>query len=1171
MFQDESSLIWYYGKQEKKIDLRNVTRILPGQRTAIFQRYPRPEKDYQSFSLLYDDRSLDLICKDKDEAEVWFAGLKALISGGSYRRIKYEPKSEGASSDGLNSHRPSVSVPSVDPSGIPLTENIGQSRLGKAFADIVSYTAANKDYNSPDTSAQSLNSVSPVVEEDVAVRCSSTEAWRVSISSGVSSSSQSSLHEDFDTLGDCFIWGEGTGNAVLGGGELRINYSSGPKVDYHLPKALESSTILNVRSIAGGSRHALLVTKHGEVYSWGEESGGRLGQGVATDVSHPKLISTLTGRNVEMVDCGEFHSCAITHSGDLYTWGDGTMSSGLLGHGSKVNHWIPRKIGGLLEGLPISYVSCGPWHTALVTSGGQLFTFGDGTFGALGHGDHHGVETPREVEALKGLRSLRVACGAWHTAAVVAVTTDVFEEGPIDGALTGKLFTWGDGDKGRLGHGYNKSRSVPECIVSLANIDFTKVACGCDTTVALTYSGLVYTMGSNAHGQLGSPSTDRMIPSCIEGPLGESYVQEIACGSHHVVALTSKSEVYTWGKGTNGQLGHGNYEDRRIPTLVDSLKDKQVKCITCGSNFTAIVCLHKTVSGDENTVCSGCQIAFNFRRKKHNCYNCGLVFCHTCSSRKSMKASLAPNSSKPYRVCDDCLSKLQKVVASGSSSQMPKMRNGSVGVSRDSAEEFTGPARRRLSPSGSFKYEGRISKSSMKTDMNDIFISPEDGNAMRENFPLDTPKTVSFGNFLSIPYYPISVSRTRSPMPCRRSSIHSVMSMPALPVNASDMLPDYTSRACGILQDEIKCLKAQVEEFACKSHHLQAELEKKSIQLKEATTLAEKEAEEKQATKEVIKSLSERLEEMANRVSELQTDKRYSNEHLSYPDDLHNGSIVHNQEQEFNDSNHQRGNHIAEGATDLSGEQQLNDVSHKLVEHITDDKLDLDAQQNLNDLDHKLDEHISYDNSNRDAEQKLYDLNKELDKHVANQLKDYQAGPVDHGPVDSHDGLKHKLGKHAADLNSDFNAEERRNGPKQKPGIHIADVNSDVTAGQKRDGHKNKHRKHIVDDNSDLNVEQKLNLNYLPEEQSNETSEATSKSDPSDNSTAPALANEKKEKTHKQERMIQEDTGVYITLSALPTGGNELKRVRFSRKQQADKWWKENLTKVTRRHDLRKL
>ena len=79
-------LIWYSSKEEKQLKLNNVSRIIPGQRTIIFQWYPRPKKEYQSFALIYGDRSLDLICKDKDEAEVWFVGLKGLISHHCYKK-----------------------------------------------------------------------------------------------------------------------------------------------------------------------------------------------------------------------------------------------------------------------------------------------------------------------------------------------------------------------------------------------------------------------------------------------------------------------------------------------------------------------------------------------------------------------------------------------------------------------------------------------------------------------------------------------------------------------------------------------------------------------------------------------------------------------------------------------------------------------------------------------------------------------------------------------------------------------------------------------------------------------------------------------------------------------------------------------------------------------------
>jgi hypothetical protein len=61
--QDETLLIWYFGREENKLWLSTVSRIVPGQSTAIYQRYPWPEKEYQSFSLIHgnEERSVDVV------------------------------------------------------------------------------------------------------------------------------------------------------------------------------------------------------------------------------------------------------------------------------------------------------------------------------------------------------------------------------------------------------------------------------------------------------------------------------------------------------------------------------------------------------------------------------------------------------------------------------------------------------------------------------------------------------------------------------------------------------------------------------------------------------------------------------------------------------------------------------------------------------------------------------------------------------------------------------------------------------------------------------------------------------------------------------------------------------------------------------------------------------
>ncbi|KAL2546770.1 Regulator of chromosome condensation (RCC1) family with FYVE zinc finger domain [Forsythia ovata] len=847
---------------------------------TIFQRYPRPEKEYQSFSLIYNDRSLDLICKDKDEAEVWFVGIKALIARGSYRKIKNEARSESTSSDSPRGRRVSPSSFSFLPQDqgdtqvTQQTENISQSRLGKAFADIITYTATAKSPTWAESITYSINSLSAGAVDNSNGRSSGADTFRVSLSSAVSSSSQGSCNEDFDSLGDVFIWGEGTGDGVVGGGVIRVHRSSSTKVNALVPKALESTVVLDVHSISCGDRHAVLVTKHGEVFSWGEEMGGRLGHGVEVDVSHPKLIETLGGMNVEMVACGEYHTCAVTLSGDLYTWGDGTHYCGLLGHGSEASHWIPKKVGGLIDGLHVSFVSCGPWHTALITSADQLFTFGDGTFGALGHGNCSSTSIPQEVETLKGLRTVRVACGVWHTAAVVEVTSKSSNSEESDGPLSGKLFTWGNGDKGRLGHGDNESRLVPECIDSLVDVSFSQVACGNNLTVALTTSGRVYTMG-DVYGRLVNPVASGRTPTCVEGKIADSIVEEIACGSHHVAVLTSKAEVYTWGKGSNGQLGHGDNNDRNTPTPVDFLKDKQAKSVACGSNFTAVICRHKWISSADNSMCSGCHNPFNFRRKRHNCYNCGLVFCKACSSRKSLKASLAPSMNKPYRVCDDCFTKLQKAADAGSVPRIPNVKSGSTLYKpSETTEKETGISRlpgniSRLSSVDSFKSE-RSSTYNTRSVSNDNRVFPlQNGNVQRASISSKSPAS-PVGN--SKNFTPVSVpssrmvSRSPSPVPGKLSPLRSATASPSISVHTSEVTADEIKSTNDSLSQEVKHLKAQVEELAKKSQLLEAELEKKSKKLKEVTAQAADEAEKSKAAKEVIKSLTRQLKEMAERV-----------------------------------------------------------------------------------------------------------------------------------------------------------------------------------------------------------------------------------------------------------------------------------------------------------------
>jgi alpha-tubulin suppressor-like RCC1 family protein len=130
-------------------------------------------------------------------------------------------------------------------------------------------------------------------------------------------------------------------------------------------------------------------------------------------------------------------------------------------------------------------------HTAIVSTSRQLFTFGDGTFGVLGHGNIQSVYQPKEVEYLKGSWVISVTCGSWHTAAIIKIMADR----PRFNAVGGNLYTWGDGANGMLGHADHERKLVPRCVAHLVDNSFVQLCCRRMMTVALTNQGNVYTLG----------------------------------------------------------------------------------------------------------------------------------------------------------------------------------------------------------------------------------------------------------------------------------------------------------------------------------------------------------------------------------------------------------------------------------------------------------------------------------------------------------------------------------------------------------------------------------------------------------------------------------------------------------------------------------------------------
>ncbi|KAL1534845.1 PH, RCC1 and FYVE domains-containing protein 1-like isoform X2 [Salvia divinorum] len=678
------------------------------------------------------------------------------------------------------------------------------------------------------------------------MRTSNVDAFRISISSTPSCSNQVSGTDDTESPGDIYVWGEILHDEIIDG-------SVNPKPvknDVLTPKVVQSNVVLDVRQIACGVQHIALVTRQGEVFTWGEESGGRLGHGIEKDFSGPRLVEFLAFTNIDFVACGEFHTSALTASGDLYTWGDGTHNVGLLGHGKNCSHWIPKRVSGSLESLNVTSVACGTWHSAVATSTGNLFTFGDGTFGALGHGDHESVAYPKEVQSLRGLKTVSILCGAWHTAAIVEVSSH-----PGGNTSSRKLFTWGDGDKNRLGHGNKETYLVPTCVSAIIDYNIQQLACGHNITVALTTSGHVFTMGSTEYGQLGDPQSDGKRPRLVQDALVGQFVEQISCGTHHVAVLTGRNEVFTWGKGANGRLGHGDLEDRNVPTMVEALKDTHVKSIVCGSNYTASICIHKWVAGPDQSFCTACKQPFGFTRKRHDCFNCGLVHCHACLSKKSLRAALAPTPGKPHRVCESCYLKLKKGADIGNGAGSTRRASGtSQPVDRGVRKTSQVLLCSRVDPVRYLEFKSGMHGTSSsqvpsRLHLRDVSFPSSFSVLQRALKPVIT--TVSYPQQASP--QPQPYSRPVSPL----SQANSAMSMAAF---------DSLQVANEILTQQVSKLHNQVKSLKQKNESQETEIQKLKKAARETTSLAAAGSSKCYQAVQTVKTISQKVNEIREKI-----------------------------------------------------------------------------------------------------------------------------------------------------------------------------------------------------------------------------------------------------------------------------------------------------------------
>mmetsp|Transcript_12295 Transcript_12295/g.23892 ORF Transcript_12295/g.23892 Transcript_12295/m.23892 type:complete len:561 (-) Transcript_12295:219-1901(-) len=325
-----------------------------------------------------------------------------------------------------------------------------------------------------------------------------------------------------------------------------------------------------------------------QVYAWGRGEDGQLGLGDACDQFKPRLIESLSEKEVSSVVCGSGHTVVLSKDGEVYTWGRG--DDGRLGHGDQGWKHEPRLVTAIKSKV-VAQVTCGSYHTAAVTDTGELYTWGGGMYGKLGHGNENGHSIPRKVEALKDKCVIQVACGSRHT--VVLVSNSTSQNAGLGSKGVTDVYSWGDSDNGVSGQGdsVDGHQYYPALLTALQNRQVCQVAaCGFHTG-AVTENGEVYTWGEGKFGRLGHGSeVNQHTPKLIEcEKIKDRRIVQIACGGFHTAAITDKGELFTWGGGEHGQLGHGNKENYQRPTRVKALTKSNILQVTCGWSHTVVL------------------------------------------------------------------------------------------------------------------------------------------------------------------------------------------------------------------------------------------------------------------------------------------------------------------------------------------------------------------------------------------------------------------------------------------------------------------------------------------------------------------------------------------------------------------------------------------------------
>ncbi len=210
--------------------------------------------------------------------------------------------------------------------------------------------------------------------------------------------------------------------------------------------------------VAAGHWHTCALVAGGEVWCWGANHMGQLGDGTPDQPSGPVAVVGLGGATA--VAAGAAHSCAVA-SGEVWCWGGNY--TGQLGDGTFEDAAAPVRVEGISDAVD---VSLGADSSCALLATGEVRCWGANNVGQLGDGTREASTLPTTVVGVSGATA--IDSGPSHTCALVG---------------GGELRCWGRNDQGQLGDGTTATSLVAVAVPGI--VGATGVAVGSSRTCAL--------------------------------------------------------------------------------------------------------------------------------------------------------------------------------------------------------------------------------------------------------------------------------------------------------------------------------------------------------------------------------------------------------------------------------------------------------------------------------------------------------------------------------------------------------------------------------------------------------------------------------------------------------------------------------------------------------------